>query len=260
MTEPAAWSMTIRTPEGVEFAIPLAGPIRRFLALLIDLAAIAVLSSMTVMLLNLFGILVGSLATALSMLTAFVIAFGYHIALEWLWRGRTVGKFVLGIRVMDAQGLRLQFSQVALRNLLRLVDMLPAFYLAGGAAVLLNARGQRLGDLAANTIVARRVPVAEPDFEAILPDKYNSFRAYPHLEARLRQRVSPEEAALLLEALLRRERLEPGARLELYGELAAHFGALADFPESATLGLSDEQFLRNVAESLYRHGPGRNRT
>ncbi len=249
----------LRTPEGVEFGIPLAGPLRRFLALFIDLAAIATLSSITLGVLSFFNLLLGQLAMALAILIIFGFGLGYHIALEWLWRGRTLGKFVLGIRVMDAQGLRLQFSQVALRNLLRVADMLPLFYLLGGAAMVLSPRAQRLGDLAANTIVARKTSVNEPNFEAILPDKYNSFRAYPHLEAQLRQRVSPEEAAILLEALLRRDRLAPDARLDLYAELAAHFREAVSFPEAAMLGLSNEQYLRNVAESLYRQGPGRRR-
>jgi len=47
------------------------------------------------------------------------------------------------------------------------------------------------GDLAANTIVVRHPAAAEPDFEKILPGKFNSFREYPHLAARLRQNVTP---------------------------------------------------------------------
>src|SRR5262249_58768067 len=57
---------------------------------------------------------------------------------EWYWRGQTVGKRMLRLRVVDRQGLRLQPSQIITRNLLRFVDGLPAFYMLGGLTSLLN--------------------------------------------------------------------------------------------------------------------------
>ena len=78
---------------------------------------------------------------------------------EWYWRGQTVGKRVLKLRVMDEQALRLEFSQIVVRNLLRFVDFLPGLYLVGGTACVLSRRFQRLGDLAANTIVVRNPEV-----------------------------------------------------------------------------------------------------
>ena len=88
--------------------------------------------------------------------------------------------------------------------------------------------------------------------DQILPDKYNSFKAYPHLEARLRQRTSPDEAGIALQALLRREQLDPPARVELYKEIASHFKKIVPFPAEATDGISDEQYIRNVVEALFR--------
>ena len=110
-------------------------------------------------------------------------------ALEWLWRGQTIGERIFGLRVADAQGMRVHFSPVALRNLLRAVDQLPLCYLVGGAAALFSKRGQRLGDVAANTIVIRDKVTAPPDLTQIGPTKYNSLAAYPHLAARLRSRA-----------------------------------------------------------------------
>src|SRR5262245_24805392 len=162
-------------------------------------------------------------ARALSVISYFVISIGYGILLEWIWRGQTIGKRLLRLRVMDAEGLRLQINQVVMRNLLRFVDMLPAFYLVGGIAALINRRGQRLGDLAANTLVVRNPKLSEPDLEQLLAGKYNSLRDYPHLEARLRQRVSPDEAGIAMRALVRRDGLEPHARVELFAQLAEHF-------------------------------------
>jgi hypothetical protein len=132
------------------------------------------------------------------------------------------------------------------------VDALPAFYFVGGVACWLNSKCQRLGDLAANTVVIRSPRVAEPDLDQLLAGKYNSLRQYPHLAARLRQRVSAAEADVALQALLRREEFDPVARVELFGDLAAHFRTKVEFPAEATDGVADEQYLRNVVDVLYR--------
>src|SRR5262249_60467600 len=102
-------------------------------------------------------------AAAVRVLLFFVITVGYGIASEWYWRGQTVGKRLLRLRVVDRQGLRLQPSQIVTRNLLRFADGLPAFYLLGGLTSLLNRHGQRLGDIAANTVVGRTAELRQPD-------------------------------------------------------------------------------------------------
>src|SRR5207302_7547713 len=150
----------------------------------------------------------------------------------------------------DADGLHLQFNQIVTRNLLRFVDSLPLFYFLGGVVCWLNPKCQRLGDLAANTIVVRNPPLAEPDLDQLLAGKFNSLRQYPHLAARLRQRTSPAEAAIVVHALLRRDDFEPVARVELFGDLATHFRAKVEFPSEATDGIADEQYLRNVVDVL----------
>jgi len=202
------------------------------------------------------------LARAIATVVYFIVSIGYGMAAEWYWRGQTVGKRLLRLRVMDAQGLRLQFSQIVIRNLLRFVDMLPAFYLVGGIACLVSRRAQRLGDLAANTIVVRNPRITKPDLDQLLAGKYNSLRDYPHLEARLRQRISPAEASIAMQALLRRDRLEPQARVELFEGIAAYFRSKVEFPPEATDGITDEQYVRNVLDVLYRTrtGPQRQRT
>jgi uncharacterized RDD family membrane protein YckC len=203
-----------------------------------------------------FSLISVDIAKAVTLLFYFVLSVGYGMILEWHWRGQTLGKRLLRLRVVDAQGLRLQFSQVAIRNLLRFVDSLPLFYLVGGLACFFSRRAQRLGDFAANTIVIRTPQVAEPDLDQLLAGKYNSMRAYPHLEARLRQRVSPADAGIALQALLRRELLEPAARVELFSEIAQHFKALVTFPPEASEGLADEQYVRNVVDVVYRPRAG----
>lgn len=244
--------LRIRTPEGVEFAFALASPITRFLAWSVDAAVISVLSSATGTCLAVLGTLNFDFARAVTIICYFAISIGYGIVAEWYWRGQTVGKRLLRLRVMDEQGLRLRFNQIVIRNLLRAVDMLPGLYLFGGTASLLSARAQRLGDLAANTVVIRSPKITEPDLEQLVSGKFNSLRQFPHLEARLRQRLSPVESAVLLEALIRRDDFEAAARVTLFAELAGHCRALVHFPPEATESLADEQYVRNVVDILFR--------
>jgi uncharacterized RDD family membrane protein YckC len=239
-------SLAIETPEGVVFRYELATPVTRALAWSVDAAAIGVLASMAAKLSQVVGAVNADFAAALGVILYFVISVGYGIVLEWRWRGQTLGKRVMGLRVVDAQGLRLQFPQIALRNFLRFVDALPLLYLVGGIAAMVSPKCQRLGDLAANTIVARERPWEEPDVERVAPAKYNSLLAYPYLAARLRSLASPEAIGLAIRAAASRDGYEPRARVELFAELAAYFRGLVAFPEAAIEGLTDEQFVRSV--------------
>jgi uncharacterized RDD family membrane protein YckC len=223
-------ALIIRTPEGIAFSMELAGPVSRFLAWLVDAACISVILTVVWAILQMVAAVHRQFGLALYVLAAFALSIGYAIALEWWWRGQTLGKRILRLRVVDEQGLHLKFSQIVVRNLLRAVDSLPLFYLAGGLTCLLNPLGQRLGDIAASTVVVRSPEILQPSLEKLLPDKYNSLRDQPHLASRLRQSVTPDEAHLALRALLRRDELEPTARVALFRELAAHFQARVQFP------------------------------
>lgn len=245
-------TLLIRTPEGVVFSQQLAGPVTRFLAWVLDFFCVALMMIMVNMVLGFVMVISQDLAMALALLAFFVLSIGYGIVMEWWWRGQTIGKRVLRLRVVDAGGLRLHFHQVVLRNLLRFVDSLPLVYLVGGIACLVSRRAQRLGDLAANTVVIRIPRIIEPDLEQLLAGKFNSLRAHPHLEARLRQRVSPAEAATALQSVARRDEFEPAARVKLFSELAGHFRAKVEFPAEAVEGIADEQHVRNVVDVLYR--------
>src|SRR5260370_14012904 len=202
-------ALLIRTPEGIVFSQLLAGPVTRFLAWFIDLMCISALVTALGWLSILFLLVSPNLAWAFYTLGYFIISICYGILCEWFWRGQTVGKRLFRLRVMDAEGFRLQFSQVVMRNLLRFLDALPAFYFVGGVASCLNARCQRLGDLAANTVVVRNPPVAGPDLDQLLAGTYNSLRQYPRPAARLRQQVSPVEAAVAGDGLMRRDGFDP---------------------------------------------------
>lgn len=244
--------LEIRTPEAVVFAYPLAGPFSRMLAWLVDVFCVSALAGVLTTPLRLLSLVSPDFSYALGLLIAFLLQIGYSMALEWFWRGQTVGKRLLRLRVIDVQGLRLQPQQIVLRNLLRPLDQLPLLYLVGGLAMLLSPKSQRLGDWAANTVVTRTAAVAEPELGGIDGNRYNSLAAYPHLVARLAQRVSAREAWIGLEAIRRRDGFEPDARLRIFSELAEHFRAAVPFPPEAWSGMSDEQYVRNVVDALFR--------
>jgi len=243
--------LELETQEGVVITMPLAGPLARFLAWALDLAclggALTILGTLTTP----FSRLSPELAGALGLITFFVIKTTYSVLLEFFWRGQTLGKRLLRLRVLDSQGLRLSLSQVVVRNLLRAVDAIPLAYVVGGIAVLASRRRQRLGDLAAQTVVVRLRRQARPNVEGVLSDKYNSLRDYPRLIARLRQQADPEAAGLALEALLRRDSLTDEARVEIFVLLAYYFKGQVEFPPEALEGLSDERYVRNIVEVLF---------
>jgi uncharacterized RDD family membrane protein YckC len=170
-------TLLIRTPEGVVFSQTLAGPIVRFLAWLIDFLCLAVLLIAVNLTLAFVQAISPDVGQALGIVFYFVISMGYAMIFEWRWRGQTVGKRVLRLRVVDASGLRLQFSQVAIRNLLRIIDLLPLMYFVGGVATLFTRKAQRLGDLAANTVVIRLPRIVEPNLDQLGSGKYNSLRS-----------------------------------------------------------------------------------
>jgi len=243
--------MKIQTPEGITFPLLLASPIVRCFALLFDQVCVTI-----AVLILLFGLtfiqsVSGDLYGAILTIAYFVLSIGYPILTEWLWRGQTLGKRIFKLRVMDVQGLRLQFSQIAIRNLLRFVDSLPLFYVVGGITSTISRHYQRLGDLAANTIVVRIPKTIVPDVGQVMAGKFNSFRDYPHLAARLRQRISAQEATIAFEALMRRDDLEPDARITLFNEIADHLKTAVEFPVDAVEGLTAEQYVRNAVDVLF---------
>jgi uncharacterized RDD family membrane protein YckC len=252
MREQANSAVRVRTPEGVEFAFELAGPVCRFLAWTLDLAAVLALLNLVMVPTYLLTALSASLGLALNILAYFLITIGYGILCEWRWGGQTLGKRLLRLRVVDEQGLPLRLSQVVLRNLLRGVDALPGLYLLGGVCLVLSPRLQRLGDLAAGTLVVRSPRPGEPDLAKVASDRHRSFRETPHLAARLRQCFTPAEAALALQALRRRDGLLPNARVALFAAIAEHFRELVAFPQSVSEGLSDEQYVRNVVAVVFQ--------
>ncbi len=137
----------VRTPEGVAFTFRIASPVLRLTAVVVDAATVSAVWSLLAVPIALLKVVSADVAGMVATVSYFLLSQGYRMIAEWRWRGQTLGKRLLRLRVVDERGLRLSFAQVALRNLLRFVDVLPGAYLVGGVAALMNRRGQRLGDL-----------------------------------------------------------------------------------------------------------------
>lgn len=216
--EPLDTTLTIVSPENIEFQFRLAGPAARAMALLLD--ALVIVSSLAAVLVA-FGTL-GVVAEAfmgLFLVAVFFVWWGYGAACEVLANGRTAGKAALRLRVVSQTGLSINPAQAILRNLLRAVDVAPPFF-PGVVSIACTRRLQRLGDLAAGTMVvldrsrkAPRPPRADAEAVDMIPP---GFVAGPRLVEALAAYVS------------RRTDLSPGRRQELAGLVADRLCAAWD--------------------------------
>lgn len=156
---------TVETPEGVSFHIHPAGPVPRIQAAVVDLVIRLVIFLVTALI---FGQL-GAFGQGLMLIAFFLVNWGYPIYFEMYHRGMTPGKKIYDLQVRSADGTPVSWRGSVLRNLLRVADFLPFGYV-GGICVMAGAkRFQRLGDLAADTVVCYRRDERMPDAEA-LPD------------------------------------------------------------------------------------------
>jgi uncharacterized RDD family membrane protein YckC len=227
---------TIATPEGVELALPLAGIGSRFMALLVD----SILQGLIVGAAAVIGYAVlGGVAAEIVLSAGLLFAYlVYDVAFEVRGGGRTPGKRAVGLRVVRDGGGSVGLRASLIRNVIRLFEATLA-YLPAMISILATRSNQRLGDLAAGTLVVRepkagRGPVAPPR-----PDV--PAGAYASWDA---TGVGEAEIAAVRSFLLRREELRPAARRTLAAQLAARMR-----PQVAGVrpGLDDESFLERLA-------------
>lgn len=242
----AAW--VVRTPENAVFSFELAGPASRALAWLADRVAVAMGTALAGVLLSGANAVAAGLGTALFLIVYFVLDWGYHVGFEWHANGQTPGKRLLGLRVVSDRGLRLTLAQAVIRNLLRILDGLPALYLLGGAWATFEAHGRRLGDLAAGTVVVRVGRRAAPSGLRPATDRGRRRPWEAGAAGHVRRRLSAEEGDLVLTLALRREQLDLPVRVELFRRVSEHLQArLSDRKPPS---LSDENYVLQVAAAV----------
>lgn len=154
--EPLDTTIQIVTPENIAFEYRLAGPFRRLTAYLLDMGiriAIAIGTLFTsVWLFGVFGF--GALGWGVALVAWFILEWFYGGLFETFWNGQTPGKRLVGLRVLSTTGQPINGYQAILRNFLRSADAMPMFcYQFGLISCALTKRFQRLGDLAADTMV-----------------------------------------------------------------------------------------------------------
>jgi len=285
MSEANQWlydEYTIDTPENVSFGFEVAGIGSRFIGALIDTAIIALALTLLNLLLGYLLELVGTVnipgltplmnqdaswasgvLIALYVLLNFLLMAGYYMIFELIWNGQTVGKRVAKIRVVRVNGNPVGFLEIVVRNLVRMVDVLPIAYGVGLVVMFLNQHERRLGDFAAGTMVIkeeRQVSLAtlgqaplrtnSPSGGAVADGPTDSAieawrQRYPQL-----RRVTAGDYELIRETLRRHDRgqIKPAVLFRLSAAIANKVATAAPTQDWQ----ASRRFLTEVAEA-YRH-------
>jgi uncharacterized RDD family membrane protein YckC len=215
----------VETPEGIELALEVAGPVPRAVAWMIDVllrAVIYLALSFALGMLGRFGI-------GLFMIMLFLMEWFYPVIGEVYFGGVTPGKKMLGLRVIHDDGTPVRFGPSVIRNLLRTIDFLPVMYSLGLVTMLFHKDFKRLGDMAAGTLVVyadvvkREQKRAEARAQAppwpLAPDEQQTLVNF----SERRQQITPERAAELASAAgpLVLGADDPVERLERYASWVA---------------------------------------
>jgi uncharacterized RDD family membrane protein YckC len=145
--------INVATPEGITLELVLAGLGSRFLARLLDsLIQVVIIVGLAF---GMFRYGMPGIVQAAGWVLLFLVMFAYDVPFEVLNNGRTPGKMAAGIRVAERAGEPIGFIASAIRNIVRIVDFLPVFYVVGSISIVATQDDQRLGDLAAGTYVVR---------------------------------------------------------------------------------------------------------
>lgn len=229
--------LTIESPEGASFQYELASLSDRAKAYAFDLlirGAVVLAVSL------LFALILGSAIMAgvgIWLIIYFSITWGYYILFETIWSGQSIGKKIFGLRVVKVAGHPIRFMDSVLRNLLRAADVLPVPLLNGVGAftMLFSRRFQRLGDIAAGTvvIVERR-------------SLYRGAHGMSVLPSPSRLRLSNKERKLIADFAARKDRLHP--------ERAEEIASILAIPLSRRLGLAIKGSSTLFLMELYYDG------
>ena len=184
---------------------------------------------------------------ALIAITVFAGTYGYDTAFEALRNGQTPGKEMLGIRVIREGGVPVDFKAAAIRNVVYLLDGPLTIWIVGTISILVTKKNQRLGDIAAGTLVVRERTGEDEKRPAPPPPGYQEPAPAPAPAATAPVDfggLSGSDVAIVRQFLSRRATLDPGARHTLASQLAAKVEPLVAGLER---GDDDERFLELVA-------------
>jgi uncharacterized RDD family membrane protein YckC len=236
---------------GIDLTLDIAGPGSRSYAYIIDwhirlLLGLAWFLAVSLSLLALGHSLpsLRTLSRQFAMLT-FLPALGiyvlYHPLLEIIMRGRTPGKRIAGVRIVTRNGGSPGVAALLIRNVLRLLDALPAFYLIGLICCCVTAQRVRIGDLVAGTLLVIDARGAADSLARV-----GTLVAHSGL--------APSVVELIHDLLERWQELTPQKRAALAATLLAHVDASCS--AAALAALSDAQLMQRLRMLLEQDRAG----
>lgn len=249
-------SYRLWTPEQIEVQFDIAGIGSRLIAAIVDQLILTFSAVVLFFGLAALGTVASSRSSGRSMDDAaiglifallFVVWNGYFVFFEWVWSGQTPGKRLTGLRVIRDGGSPIGLAESAIRNIVRMVDFLPFYYVIGVVTMLLNRRSKRLGDLAAGTIVVkeRRHVALDPLGGAVFPQFSADPATLPDVSA-----LGNADFVLVRRYFQRADTLDPHERARLAAQvLRAIAPRLAWPPGEAHRDPMPELALRLVAQA-----------
>ncbi|MEE9417467.1 MAG: RDD family protein [Acidimicrobiales bacterium] len=237
----------IVTPEAVLLDFAAAGVGTRLLSRMLDMVVV-----MGLLYAGAFGLIVAAFVSETFLLVVgliglFLIIFGYPVVTETFLGGRTFGKMALGLRVVSTEGAPVTFGQTAIRSIMAIPDI---YLTSGGAAiisVLLTSRGQRLGDLVADTMVIRdsKARKRAPAIQFPIPFGFEAYAGQLDVS-----RINREQYRLIRGFLSRVVELRPDVRASMAERIAVPIAQHIGHARPANV--HPETFLACVA-SRYQH-------
>jgi uncharacterized RDD family membrane protein YckC len=263
--------LNIETPEQVDLRFPIAGIGSRFLALLAD----SIIQGVTLFVIFFGFVLILSAVPKMAgstrptdtgtkwfiaavVLFYFLLYWGYFSLFEAFWNGQTPGKRLLKIRVIKDSGRQITLFEALARNLLRVVDALPSFYLIGVISMLCNREQKRLGDFVAGTIVVHE----RSDEQPLMSHNSRTFTSalYPQPLETAREPVGvllPADGIARLDAgdlnvidtfFSRALDLDLDKRAEIAGRIADRMSAKMRVP--LPVDVTPERVLESIAHAM----------
>jgi uncharacterized RDD family membrane protein YckC len=232
------------TPEAVPLELDVAGLGSRGIAIAIDMLIQSAI--FLVVAFFLAATQPGDSVTVVILIVSVPLIFwGYFFLFEGIWHGRTPGKRTQHLRATRADGQPMSGAQMTVRNLVRIVDFLPLYYAIGCTAMVLTKRSQRLGDLAAGTLVIREPKAVLPKPLDLPPPPPVEVSGGPRVDV---TGMTEAHYQLLRSYFERRTELDPSARAQVANQIAS---ALAPVVRP-TEPMVDEQLLEAAAMAYRR--------
>ncbi len=212
--------VTIQSADASELSLSIAGAGSRSYAFLLDwhIRFVIALAWILIVYLSLklsngieLDLFTNSALSSVTWIPALFIYFFYHPVLEVLMHGRTPGKRMAGVRIVDTNGRTPSTGALILRNVFRLVDSLPSLYMVGLTVCLFSKNAVRIGDMAAGTMLIKEQRTSNADLDQVSLLAVNTHYAPEHLE-------------LLNTLLARWKDMDTSKRLELAEKVLSKMG------------------------------------